>query len=350
MPILKQSDAAPLLNDPTVVLDLGDLQRQADRIIAAAEQEAERILEAARAAARDEGVRIRAEAEAAGRVDGETAGRATGEERGRAEAMAAAEASLDRLQEAWIGALQEWSARRTADLAAAREDVVALGVAIAERIVHGTVEGDRAAAARQAAAALELLSDAREVRVLVHPEDEAVVAEAMPRLAGAVGGAAHVSLGTDASVDRGGVVVRSGEGTVDARIETQLRRIAAALVPGRAAALDAAAAADAAGAMSAVDVAGAASVTGSAEDVGEGAAAGVDAAAGADADGSAGERPRGADDPNRTNAANDMGDANDANAAADAADAHDADDAADAPGTAARDRDEHDDETMGAAA
>ena len=247
MPVLKQSEAAPLLNDPTVVLDLGDLRRQADRIIAAAEQEAGRILEAARAAARDEAERIRAEAEATGRVDGEAAGRAAGEERGRAEAMAAAEAQLDELQAAWTTALDDWSSRRASDLAAAREDVVALAVAIAERVVHRTIGGDPEAAVRQAAAAIELLSQARDVRIAVHPDDEAALREALPRLAAGLGSTVHVGLEADASLDRGGVVVRSGDGMIDARIGTQLRRIAEALVPGRAESAMGDAAGDAAG-------------------------------------------------------------------------------------------------------
>ena len=44
MPVLKHSAVAPMLHDPKIVLDLGYLQRQADRMIEAAEQEAGRIV------------------------------------------------------------------------------------------------------------------------------------------------------------------------------------------------------------------------------------------------------------------------------------------------------------------
>ena len=70
MPVLKHSAVAPMLHDPKIVLDLGDLQRQADRMIEAAEQEAGRIVAEAVRAAEEQGRRIRAEAEAAGRAEG----------------------------------------------------------------------------------------------------------------------------------------------------------------------------------------------------------------------------------------------------------------------------------------
>jgi flagellar biosynthesis/type III secretory pathway protein FliH len=233
MPVLKQIDVAPLLNDPTIVLDLGDLKRQATRMIAAAEQEAERILATAREAATDEANRIRVEAEAIGRTEGEQAGRAEGERSGHAEAMVAASTSLGELQEAWTSSLITWSQHQAADLAAAREDVVALALAIAERVVHRTIACDPDVAVRQTAAALDLLAEARAVRVSVNAEDRARIDEALPELVRALSGDARVQLVDDERVTPGGVIVHSGDGVIDARIAVQIERIAEALVPGR---------------------------------------------------------------------------------------------------------------------
>jgi flagellar assembly protein FliH len=231
MPVLKQSAVAPMLHDPKVVLDLGDLQRQADRMIEAAEQEARRIVDEAVRTAEEEGRRIRAEAEARGRAEGEQAGRESGEAEGRREAVEAVSAELAGLEAAWTEALRTWSSRREADLSAAQQDVVALAVAIAGRIVQREIQADPEVATRQVAAALAMLSDVRDARVFVHPEDRQAVAEALPGLVQALASTAHVELREDSSLGRGGVVVRSGEGVIDARIDLQIRRIAEALAP-----------------------------------------------------------------------------------------------------------------------
>ena len=231
MPLLKQSAVAPMLHDQKIVMDLGDLQRQADRMIEAAEQEARRIIDEAVRAAEEEGRRIRAEAESRGRAEGEQAGREAGAAEGRREAMEAASAELAELQGAWIAGLQDWSVRREADLAAAQQDVVALAVAIAGRIVQREIEVDAEVAVRQVAAALSMLSDARDARVFVHPDDREAVSEALPALVQSLASTARVELLEDASIGRGGVLVRSGDGEIDARIEVQIRRIIEALVP-----------------------------------------------------------------------------------------------------------------------
>lgn len=231
MPVLKHSAVAPMLHDPKIVLDLGDLQRQADRMIEAAEQEAGRIVAEAVRAAEEQGRRIRAEAEAAGRAEGERAGREAGEADGRREAVAAVSAEMARLEAGWTSALQAWSSRREADLSSAQQDVVALAVAIAGRIVQREIRVDPEVATRQVAAALTMLSDVRDARVFVHPEDREAVAEALPGLVRALSSTAHVELLEDPALGRGGIVVRSGDGVIDARIEVQIRRIAEALAP-----------------------------------------------------------------------------------------------------------------------
>ncbi|MFM2164965.1 MAG: Flagellar assembly protein FliH, partial [Planctomycetota bacterium] len=64
------------------------------------------------------------------------------------------------------------------------------------------------------------------------PEDEALVAGSMPSLRAALPAGAEVELVARDGIARGGVVIRSSEGTVDARIETQFRRMRDGLVGG----------------------------------------------------------------------------------------------------------------------
>jgi flagellar biosynthesis/type III secretory pathway protein FliH len=79
--------------------------------------------------------------------------------------------------------------------------------------------------AREAQAAVALFARATRVTIEVSPEDAPIVAESMPQLSAALPEGATVSIVARAEIARGGCVVRSSEGTVDARIETQFRRM-----------------------------------------------------------------------------------------------------------------------------
>jgi len=63
------------------------------------------------------------------------------------------------------------------------------------------------------------------VSIEVSPDDAPLVSEAMPRLSAALPEGAAVSIVARDDVARGGCRIRSSEGSVDARIETQFRRI-----------------------------------------------------------------------------------------------------------------------------
>jgi flagellar assembly protein FliH len=60
--------------------------------------------------------------------------------------------------------------------------------------------------------------------VLVHPDDLDVVRAAADGLAAELGGIEHCEVQAERRLARGGAVVRTDEGQVDASIETQLTR------------------------------------------------------------------------------------------------------------------------------
>ncbi len=242
MGLIKAAQTGELLRQ-AVVLDLGDLRRQGEEIIAAARRQAEAIVLEARA----ERERLLAGAREAGRVEGLAEGLAQGHregvEQGRSAALEERRAELARLESAWAEELGALCARREAMLEAARRDLLRLACLMSERITKRRIETDPRVAAAQMDAVLALVMRPTRLLIRVHPEDRGVVTEALPELvrthAGVFerAGTDHVDLVDDPTVGRGGVVVRlatSGDGVpggeIDASISAQVDRIVEAVM------------------------------------------------------------------------------------------------------------------------
>ena len=72
--------------------------------------------------------------------------------------------------------------------------------------------------------ALRGLVERERVTVLVNPDDLDLVREAMGGVVAGLGGIEHCEVQAERRVGRGGAVVRTPEGDVDARVETKLER------------------------------------------------------------------------------------------------------------------------------
>ncbi|MDH3584965.1 MAG: FliH/SctL family protein [Phycisphaerae bacterium] len=214
-----------------VVLELGDLRREADRIIADARHEAEAIGRHARA----EADRLRSEAEQRGREAGVETGHreglAAGREEGLNQARAEAGESLARLEEAWTTALSGWEQQRQSLMLDAEETLLALAVQMATKLVHRVIEVDPATAAAQVSSAIADVMRPGDLVIHVHADDRPVVEDALPGILAKLGRCGHARLVEDPGIESGGCRVECGHGTVDATIETQLRRLAEVLVP-----------------------------------------------------------------------------------------------------------------------
>ncbi len=126
-------------------------------------------------------------------------------------------------------ALARAAAERDRLLQAAGDDLVRLAVAVAGTILGREVERDGVVEA-VAERALEAVRHRREVTLRVHPGD----APALRREAGPLGGLLarwpSLSIREDPAVGRGGLVVETEAGTLDARLETRLEAVEAALL------------------------------------------------------------------------------------------------------------------------
>ena len=145
-----------------------------------------------------------------------------------AEGLAAGrEAALAELGPA-ASALEE-AARRMGDasLAAAERlevQAVDLALLLAEKIVGASVAVDPQLVVEAVLGALRGLVERERVTVLVHPDDLELVRGAMGGLIATLGGIEHCEVQAERRVARGGAVVRTPEGDVDARVETKLQR------------------------------------------------------------------------------------------------------------------------------
>jgi flagellar assembly protein FliH len=238
MALIKHA-ATGSLEQEVIVLDLGDLRKQADDILRRAQEQAQQILVDARA----EAAQLRVEAEAAGQAEGEKAGYQEGYEKGRqeghAQAMAETAAELDAIQQSWTAALESWDADRRDMLIEARQSLLELALAVARKIVQRLPSVEPAVVAEQVAKAIDYVMRPGDVTIRIHPEDRAAVAEALPQMVARATKVEHATLVDDDQVSRGGCVLDYGHGQVDATLDGQLDRIAEALMPAQDAGEDA---------------------------------------------------------------------------------------------------------------
>lgn len=171
-----------------------------------------RDLESPLAAAQAEADAIRSAARAEGHADGLSVGLAEGRAQVADALRALSEAA------AGLGAVRDAAAE------ALERDAVELAVQLAEKIVGGTLAVEPERVLDMVRGALRRLAERQRVTVLVHPDDLELVRAAAEGFAGELGGIEHCEVQAERRVSRGGAVVRTDEGQVDASVETQLAR------------------------------------------------------------------------------------------------------------------------------
>jgi len=230
MAVLKQSRSRAMLRD-AIVLDLGDVTRQAEKIRQAAHEAAERTLTEAKQQAdaiRDD---ARNAAVEAGHKEGYEAGLTEGREAGRAEALEQMKQQLEGLQRGWMQAATQWDAQQQAMYHECQQVMLDMALLMAQKLLHRVIDVDRNVVVGQVAAALRHVTRPFDVKVAIHPEDRPVLEESLPQLLQAFDHLKHVELVDDKGVGRGGCVVRYGQGMIDASIEKQLDRVIELIAP-----------------------------------------------------------------------------------------------------------------------
>ncbi|TAM74119.1 hypothetical protein EPN44_11955 [bacterium] len=110
---------------------------------------------------------------------------------------------------------------RRSVIASAEAEIVRLAMLVAQRVVHREIESDPRVVLDVARAAIARLSDKETMVVRVNPGDLETVRTAREELF--PGDARQIRFVGDLRVDRGGVVIDTEAGSVDAKIEHQLQ-------------------------------------------------------------------------------------------------------------------------------
>jgi flagellar biosynthesis/type III secretory pathway protein FliH len=197
-------------------VDLAAIEAQARGLLDEAARNAEALLndahERARAMIEDAAARaetIAAEARSKAHDDGFAAGRDQ------------ADAEMHEMLVTMRGVLESTRTERHRAIESAEPELVRLALGIAERVLHQQIALDRGVVVEMAKSAIARLIERDTVTVRVNPADLERMREHREELI-EIGDIRNLRVVEDKRVDRGGVVVETEAGTIDARIGTQL--------------------------------------------------------------------------------------------------------------------------------
>jgi flagellar assembly protein FliH len=176
---------------------MGEATSKARALVAAAEAEAHKIREHAR-----------------------REGYAEGLVAGRAELQALAEPIVEALSSA-VEQVHELRVRSADEIEA---EAVSLAMQVAEKVVGGAIAVEPERVLDVVRGALRAIVERERLVILVNPDDLPLVREGMQELAGSLGGIEHVEVQEERRVQRGGALVRTTVGEIDAKIATKLAR------------------------------------------------------------------------------------------------------------------------------
>jgi flagellar assembly protein FliH len=196
--------AFPALEGSTLVVATGDSpQARAAEIVSLA---------------RDEARRIEEEAAAAGRRAGYAAG------------LEQAAAELEPARQALEDAVRRLDAERDEFVAVAERRAVELAIMLAEKMVGATLRVNPELVFSIVNGALRRLTERDRVVIAVNPEDLELVRNQAAAIAAQLGSSERFEVVADRRVGRGGCILRTAAGEVDARVSEQLARAAEILV------------------------------------------------------------------------------------------------------------------------
>jgi flagellar assembly protein FliH len=212
-------------------VDWEQVKADARALIDRAAADAEKILSDTVAQAR----KIMADAQAsAGTVVAEA--RERGQQEGMIAGRAAADAEGAKVIAELLGLVESARVERRSILESAEPELVKLAMAIGERIVHEQIAVDPNVVLQNVRQALTRLIAREVVTLRLHPADIETIRRHRDAIV-ASNDVEQLRMVEDQRVDRGGVVIETEAGTIDAKIGTQLREARRVLETGDAIAL-----------------------------------------------------------------------------------------------------------------
>ncbi len=206
-----------------------DLEKRAEKLIADARAQAAALIAQARLDAREQIAQLQREAAERGQREGYEAGTAEAQREARDAVFAETREQAQRVINVLSSALADFDARKHRLLAAAETGTIELALAIATRVCKLEPPALIEAAKANARCLLEMCGEQGDLDLHVNPRDRDDLAEWVAEFVTHCESLDHVTVVADADVGSGGCVLRGRGVTIDARIETQLERVAAAL-------------------------------------------------------------------------------------------------------------------------
>lgn len=207
-----------------------NLESQGRAIIDKARREAAEIVERAEREAHKRAEHIEAEARRHGAESGREDGFQQARKDATKKALGEARAELAALAQSLSEGLRVFDENKQRLLAQAECGLIHLALSIARRVCKHDVGESSKSALENARAVVEIAKHEHDLRLHLNSADHDLLREGLPQALAAVDGLGHVEVVADQSVERGGCVLRSRDGVIDASIDTQLERVAQALV------------------------------------------------------------------------------------------------------------------------
>lgn len=199
--VKRQTDQAQIIKS--------DAEREAERIIQDAKDEAARIIEKAQEEQTD--------LLNATKQDGYNEGREQGYKDGKAE--------VDRLVERMHKILETVMARREEILSGTEQQVVELVILMARKVIKIISENQKSVVMANVAQALKKVRERGNVMLRVNLADVKLTTEHVQDFIRMVENVQNITVVEDSTVDKGGCVVETDFGAIDARISSQLTEL-----------------------------------------------------------------------------------------------------------------------------
>ncbi|MFN2527239.1 MAG: FliH/SctL family protein [Candidatus Baltobacteraceae bacterium] len=145
-----------------------------------------------------------------------------GHSQGHADGQKAASAELDDMLTTMRGLVDVARAERHKIIEGAEPEIIKLAMLVAEKIVHQQISIEKSVVVSMARAAIARLVNRETVTVRVNPADIETIREQKDKML-ANSDIEHLRILEDNRVDRGGVVIETESGTIDAKITTQVK-------------------------------------------------------------------------------------------------------------------------------
>jgi len=227
MGLIKSSNAPATL----AAFSMKDIETQAKALLIRARQQADQLLAAAQTEAQQLKVAAKAEGLAEGKREGMAQGLEAGKKSGEQAALAEHRAQFQQAIAALSAAANVLESQRAELEAAGVQAVVALAIAIARRVTKRQGLLDPQVLSANLEDAMRLVMDAADLRISIHPSQRQTLDAALPQLQMSLPKLKHAQFLEDETLAPGGCKILTGQGEVNADLQTQLDRIVADLLP-----------------------------------------------------------------------------------------------------------------------